>query len=231
MLGHARVARGLLASAAIAVLAVTAGCQQPNQYAPPPPPKVSVARPQVKDVTDYLEFTGTTRAQNTVEIRARVGGYLKQIHFEDGAFVQQGDLLFTLEQEPFEVALASAEAALQKAIAGRQLAEISKNRSELLVQRQAISQEDVDVSRANLATANADVAAAQASVARAKLDLSYAKINSPISGRIGRHQIDPGTLVVPQTTVLAVIETTQPIDVTSRSMKATCCGSSTDATG
>jgi RND family efflux transporter MFP subunit len=200
-----------LAAALGAIVVTGAGCSQPNVYQPPPPPEVSVAKPVIKEVKDYLEFTGTTRATDIVEIRARVGGYLQSIHFEDGAIVKKDDLLFVIEPEPFEVALASAKANLQKAKAARELAISTLQRTEPLVKSQALSKEDLDVAKANVDTADADVAAAEAAVRKAELDLNYTQIRAPISGRIGRHLVDVGNLIVPQSNVLTTIESYTPI--------------------
>ena len=133
-----------LAASGFALIAILAalGCTEKNEYVPPPPPKVSVAKPQTQELRDYLEFTGTTRATNVVEVRPRVGGYLQSIHFEDGANVKKGDLLFVIEPAPFEVALASAKAARQKAKASRDLAKANLQRTEPLAKRQAVSVED-----------------------------------------------------------------------------------------
>ena len=200
-----------LTAALSALLIAAVGCSQPNVYQPPPPPEVSVAKPVTKEVKDYLEFTGTTRATDIVELRARVGGYLQSIHFEDGATVEKDELLFVIEPEPFEVALASAKANLQKAKASRELAMSTLQRTEPLVKSQALSKEDLDVAKANVDTADADVAAAEAAVRKAELDLSYTKVHAPISGRIGRHLVDVGNLIVPQSNILTTIESYEPI--------------------
>lgn len=187
------------------------GCSPPNVYQPPPPPEVAVAKLATKEVEDFLEFTGTTRATDTVEVRARVGGYLQSIHFTDGADVQKGDLLFIIEREPFEVALALAEANLQKAKASLALANSNLARAEPLAQRNALTAQELDVAKADVATAEAEVSSQEAQLSKAKLDLSYTKIHAPISGRIGRHMVDVGNLVVPQSQSLTVIESYQPI--------------------
>ena len=97
-----------------------AGCEKPNTFVPPPPPKVSVAQPVIAEVADSIEFIGSNRAVATVELRSRVNGYLERILFEDGATVKEGDLLFVIEQAPFHVALDAAKAELQRAEAALQ---------------------------------------------------------------------------------------------------------------
>lgn len=197
----------------LAAVPLGTGCTRKNEFVPPPPPAVTVAKPVVKEVEDYLEFTGTTRAVDTVEVRARVAGYVKSIEFEDGQDVKEGDLLYVIEQEPFQVALASAEANLAKAEAALTLAEANLRRTEPLVKRGAIPEQELDVRRADVATARAELAAAKAAVDQAKLNLDYTEVRAPISGRIGRHLVDVGNLIAAQTTALATVESYQPIHV------------------
>jgi RND family efflux transporter MFP subunit len=187
------------------------GCQRGNKFVAPPPPAVSVAKPLVTKVSDSIEFIGNTRATATVELRARVTGYLERIAFEEGTNVKEGDLLFVIDQAPFQVALDIANAELQRAQADLQLQQTEYRRTETLVAQKAQTQADLDLAAAELATANANVAAAQAAVRRAELDLSYTEIRAPISGRIGRHLVDRGSLVQGEQTHLATIESLDPI--------------------
>ena len=145
-------ARGRRAASALIVCAATAvGCQPKNEYAPPPPPEVEVAQPVERPVIDYLEFTGRTRAVETVDLRARVNGYLEQVHFEDGARVEKGQVLFTLEQAPFRTMVDKAEAELKKAKASLQLAESELSRQRTLVRRDAATIQELDVKQAERA--------------------------------------------------------------------------------
>ncbi len=196
---------------AAALLVLFAGCEARNEFVPPPPPKVTVARPVEREVRDYVEFTGTTRATATVELRARVNGYLRQIGFEDGAMVQKGDLLFVVEQKPYRNALQAAQAELQKAEASLQLEQATNQRVTELVQRRAASPQELDVQKAKLATAKAEVASAEAAVVQAQQNLDYTEIRAPLSGRIGRHLVDEGNLVTAEQTLLATIESIDPI--------------------
>jgi RND family efflux transporter MFP subunit len=202
-------------SAAITValisVALLGGCTPKNEYQPPPPPEVTVAAPLKQPVRDYLEVTGKTQSVESVDIRARVSGYLKSIEFRDGQTVDKGQLLFVIEPEPFKVALASAKADLQKAEAKLSLAKTDVKRSEPLVKRGAVSEQEWDVIVANQATAEADVAAASAAVDQAQLNLSYTEVRAPIAGRISRHLVDVGNLVQMQSTVLTNIQTYAPI--------------------
>jgi RND family efflux transporter MFP subunit len=189
----------------------TAGCGQRHVFKPPPPPSVTVARPIVRKVTDWIEFTGTTRATATVELRSRVKGYLQRIAFSDGMHVEAGDLLFVIEKTPFEAELESARANLAKSEAATQLAVANLARTTELVEKNAAPRQQLDVDTAQLATAKANQRAAQASVTQADLNLSYTEIRAPIAGRIGRHLLAEGNLVLPDQTLLAVIESIDPI--------------------
>ncbi len=189
------------------------GCTKPNEFIPPPPAQVSIAQPLVAKVPESLEFIGNTRATATVDLRARVNGYLQKIGFEDGALVKEGDLLFTIEKAPFQAALDIAKAELQRAQADLQLQETEHQRIKPLVARQAVSVSDLDAQAAKLATARANVASAEAAIRRAELDMNYTDIRAPLSGRIGRHLVDVGNLVQAEQTSLAKIESLDPIHV------------------
>jgi RND family efflux transporter MFP subunit len=172
---------------------------------------VTIAQPVVADVVETVEFTGTTRAVSTVQIRSRVDGYLKQVGFQDGSNVKVGDQLFVIEPGPFEVALRAAQATLEKAKASLQLAENQLVRTQRLAESNSVAREEVETRLAERNGAAADVATAEAAVEKAKLDLSYTQIVSPIDGRIGRHLVDVGNLVQTETTLLSTIESIDPI--------------------
>ena len=164
-------------------------------------------------MTDYLEFTGTTRAELDVELRARVNGYLQEIHFEDGAMVEQGQLLFTIEQAPFRTKLQMAQADRAKAQASLQLAESELGRLRTLVRRDAGTVQELEVKQAERDGAAAEVAAAEAAVDDAELQLGYCEVRAPIAGRIGRNLVDVGNLVQAEQTPLGTIESFDPINV------------------
>jgi RND family efflux transporter MFP subunit len=187
------------------------GCEKHSEFVPPPPPEVTVQQLQSRQVVDHVTFTGNTRATATVELRARVSGYLQRIAFEDGAFVKRGELLGVIEQAPFQAVLESKQADLERAKAAMQLAQVELRRTAALEQKRISSQQDVDQRRADMAAAQANVAVAQAAVTNAQLDLDYTEIRAPIAGRIGRHLVDVGNLIQAQQTVLAIIETLDPI--------------------
>lgn len=187
------------------------GCQPRNEYVEPPPPEVDVARPIERPVTDYLEFTGTTRAVSVVDLRARVSGYLQEIHFEDGATVEKGQTLLTIDPAPFQARVRVAQAELQKARAELDLAEQELGRLNGLLRRNAVTVQELEIERAKRDSAAAVVAAAEATVAEAELELGYTVLRAPISGRIGRHLVDVGNLVQVEQTLLATIEGYDPI--------------------
>lgn len=200
----------LLTSIAVGILFLP-GCGQRNQFIPPPPPKVTVAKVTQKPVADYIDFTGTTRATATVELRARVRGYLEKIAFTDGSNVKKGDLLFVIEQAPLKVALDQARAEAKKAEAALQLATAEFERATELWQRKAISKADYDARSAEHGSAVASVDATKAAVDQAQLNYNYSEIRAPIDGRIGRHLVDLGNLVDAEMTPLAKIESIDPI--------------------
>jgi RND family efflux transporter MFP subunit len=206
----------------VATALLVTGCQPKNQFVPPPPPEVTVAHPLEREVADSIEFVGTTQATATVELRARVNGYLEKIQFEDGANVDAGAPLFLIEQAPYQIALEAGRAAMQKAQSELALAQSQYRRMEPLLAQRAITPEELDVQRAQVSTANADVAAAKSAVDRAELDLKYTEIRAPIAGHIGRHLVDVGNLVLAEQTTLARIESIDPIyavfDVSERDL-------------
>jgi RND family efflux transporter MFP subunit len=191
-------------------LALLFGCHKANQLVAPPPPKVTAAKPLERPVADTVEFVGTAEPTITVDLRARVGGYLRQILFKDGENVKLGQPLFVIDQAPYQVALEGALAAEEKAVASLALAESQKRRMTPLVGT-AVTQEEYDVQSAQVETAKADVAGARAAVKKARQDLGYTEIKAPVAGRIGRHMVDVGNLVQAQETPLANIQALDPI--------------------
>lgn len=181
------------------------------QTAPPPAP-VTVAKPVVRDVVDNDEFIGRFQAVDEVQVRARVGGYLQEVHFQDGAMVKQGDLLFVIDQRPFETALNEATAALEVAKSTLTLADAQFKRTESLASTGSQSASNLDDRRRDLMAAQANVRGAQAAVDRATLDMDYTRIVAPLGGRIDRRLISAGNLVQADQTVLTTIVALDPID-------------------
>lgn len=174
---------------------VMGGCQPSNDYVAPPPPTVTVSQPVQRNVTDYLEFTGTTQAVETVEIRARVSGFLQSVHFEAGTDVKKGDLLYVIDPRPFQAQVNQAQADLSRKRAELELARANYQRTETLYRQQAAPEVDFIQAKAARDTAQANVAAAQAVLDQTKLDLSFTRIHAPIDGRIGRNLVSEGNLV------------------------------------
>lgn len=172
------------------------GCADRSEaQAPQGPPPVTVSVPLAQEVVEWDEFTGRFEAVQSVDVRARVGGYVQAVHFRDGQQVRQGQLLFTLDPRPAQAALAQAQAQVAQAEANLALAQAQFARSEGLLASQAVSQAQVDTDRANLRTAEANIAAARAAVRARQLDLEFTRVTAPVSGRVSDRRVDPGNLV------------------------------------
>ncbi|MBD7942028.1 efflux RND transporter periplasmic adaptor subunit [Brevundimonas sp. Sa3CVA3] len=184
-----------IAAASVMMAAALYGCSKgeeaPAQGAPP----VTVATPLSQQVVDWDEFTGRFEAPRSVDVRARVGGYIQAVHFKDGDFVRQGQLLFTLDPRPAQAALASARAQLAQGQAQLTLAQTELARSEGLLASQAVSQAEVDAKRGAVKTAEAAVAAANAAIRARQLDVEFTRVTAPISGRASDRRVDPGNLI------------------------------------
>lgn len=198
-----------------ALLAVLlGGCQDTNTYVEPPPPKVTVAQPLVQEVTDYLEFTGTTVASAQVEVRARVSGVLESMHFQPGTKVAQGDLLFEIDPREYQADLEAAQAELAGANGQLKRADTEYERAKIGVQKKIITDVELVKWRAEQAVAQAEIKRAEAKITRAELNLSYTRVEAPIGGRVGRNQVDIGNLVGEgQATVLTTITNYDPMYV------------------
>jgi RND family efflux transporter MFP subunit len=211
---HARVA---VLCGSLTVGLALAGCEgeAPRAAQAPPPPQVTVARPVAKTVTERDEYVGRFVAVDSVEIRARVSGQLEKVHFTDGQFVKNGDLLFTLDRRPFQVELEQARANLAQAKANLAYAVTDLARGKDLVGRDVISQQTFDQRTQAKAVAEANVAAQEAAVKQAALNLDYTELRAPVSGRIGDRRVSPGNLVMGgitgTTTLLATIQSIDPI--------------------
>lgn len=199
----------------MSVLLVTLpGCGEKPKPQPPPPPKVTVAQPLNRTVTDHLELSGTTQAIYTVQLVARVAGYLEQVLFQDGQFVKKGQPLFIIQRNTYEDNLRQAEAAILQYRAQLNWAESQLARYSTLMQHKAASQENVDNWIYQRDTAQANLRSAEAQRDLAKLNLDYTVVTAPFDGRMDRRQQDPGNLVGSgANTVLALINQIDPIYV------------------
>jgi len=170
-------------------------CDQRNEYVEPPPPKVTVAKPLQQEVINYLVFTGTTRAFEEVEVRARVAGFLQRMEFTPGTKVEKGDLLFVIDPREYQAELNAARADLGSAEAKLKRAQAEFTRADKLFKQKAGAEKNVVKWRGERDMAKADVGRAKAKVAQASLNLSYTKVTAPLTGRVSRNFVDMGNLV------------------------------------
>lgn len=175
---------------------------------------VKVGSPQMRTVTLWDNYIGRFEATERVELRPRVSGYLENIHFKEGAYVAEGDLLFTIDQRPFEAALDQANANLAQVRTNARLAQAELARAKELFDARAGSQEEYERALQARDAARANSSGAEASVRQAELDLGYTRITAPISGRIGQRRIDKGNLVTAGQTLLTTIVSVDPIHFT-----------------
>jgi membrane fusion protein, multidrug efflux system len=214
-----RTRRNKTIIAAMVVIApALAACGQSvsqPQSAAPSPPQVTVAKPVAKMIAEQDEYVGRFVAVESVEVRARVSGYLDSIHFQDGRMVKKGDLLFTIDRRPFQTALAQTQASLAQARASLAFAESDLARAQGLAVGTVITQQTFDQRTQAKRIAEASVAAQQAAVSQAALDLDFTELRAPVSGRIGDRRVSIGNLVTGgtsgNTSLLATIESIDPI--------------------
>ncbi len=158
-------------------------------------PTVEVALPLAERVADWDDFTGRFNSLEHVDVRSRVSGYLESVNFEDGAFVEAGDVLFTIDPRPFEAVLAAANGQLAQARAQLAQARADLDRAERLLSSRAISEEALEQRRTAVRTAEASVASASANSDAAALNLEFTQVKAPASGRTSSRLVDPGNLV------------------------------------
>jgi RND family efflux transporter MFP subunit len=180
----------------LVLLAVTlAGCgDKPAQQAAAPPP-VTVAAPTQRTVTDWDEFTGRFDAVEEVQVRARVGGFVTNVEFRDGAFVSTGDLLYIIDSRPFEAVAEQADGQLSDARAKGELAKRELDRALTLVQTSAVSESIVDQRRQALQAAKAAEMQAEGALKAAQLNIEFTHVVAPLAGRVSRHLVSVGNLV------------------------------------
>jgi len=201
------------AAAAILAVALLAGCEQ-NSFVPPPPPKAEIAVPVQRAITRYLEATGNTAPIKTVDLVARVQGFLQSIDYKDGDFVKEGTPLFTIEPETYKLKLEQAQAAEAGAQASVKQAEADFKRQSDLVARQAVSQATLDTSTSARDNAQANLLQAQANTKIADVNYGYTKVTAPFDGIVSAHLVSVGELVgVASPTQLATIVALDPIYV------------------
>ena len=200
---------------ALALAACDDAAEAPtNAAAAAPPPAVTVLTLQPSAVTPGVQFNGRVVAVDTVDLRARVTGFLEQRLFEEGADVNVGDLLFVIEKDPYQAVVEQRQAELASAEANRANTAVQLQRGEELVKNNNIPKAEVDQRRAADQMAAAAVLEAQAALQQAEINLGYTEIHAPIAGRIGRADLSVGNLVGPDSGVLATIVSQDPIFVT-----------------
>ena len=202
------------AAAACLLLTALAACHEQKQgQAQAPPPAVGVQPVALKGVSRSAEFVGRIKALDTVQLRARVEGFLDKVAFTEGDEVKPGQLLYQIQTVQYQAQLDQANANLAAAQAQAVNAQLQYDRAAELVKRQNISQSTVDQDKANLDAAKASVMQNQATVTLAQVNLGYTAITAPIDGRIGRTAFTQGNLVNPSSGVLATIVSQDPIYV------------------
>src|SRR5437762_5857150 len=197
----------------MSAFAVLSACEQ-NTFVPPPPPKVDVAAPVQKQITRYLEATGNTAPVQSVDLVARVQGFLQSINYKDGNFVKEGTTLFTIEPDTYKLKLEQAQPAEAGAQASVKQTEADYKRQVDLVQKQAVSQATLDTSTSTRDNAQANLQQAQVNTKIAQVNYGYTNVTAPFDGIVSAHLVSVGELVgVSSPTQLATIVALDPIYV------------------
>ena len=209
------ISRRYAALCGLAAAVMLSACGEGQKPPAPPPPVVTVANPVTRTVTDFDEYVGRFTAVNSVEIRARVSGYLEKVHFTDGQMIKEGDLLFSVDPRPFQNTLDQARANLAQTRAQLAYAEGDLQRGQQLVRDKTITEQTFEQRLQAKRSAEAAVAANDALVRQAELDLQFTELRAPVAGRIGDRRVSPGNLVTGgssgSTTLLATIVSYDPI--------------------
>ncbi|SCY46532.1 efflux RND transporter periplasmic adaptor subunit [Nitrosospira sp. Nsp13] len=214
-IGRVYRTRSMMPGVIIALTLVLAGCDsgQAGGEQAPPSPEVSIAQVLSKPVQQWDEYNGRISAIDTVELRARVSGYVQRVAYKEGQDVKQGDLMFLIDQRPYRTALANAQAQLDRARVAKQLAGMLDNNARLLMDAEAISREEADTRRTTHTQTAADIDAAEAVVANAKLQLEFTEVRAPVDGKTSRALVTAGNLAVADQTILTTVVSQDPIYV------------------
>ena len=210
-----RFSSSIVASALVSSLLTLSGCarNEAATVAAPQAPQVSVAEVLKRPVTDFDEFTGRFVAVERVEVRPRVSGYISSVSLVPGREVKKGDLLFTIDQRPYEAALKGAKAELSRARAQLALARSERDRAVKLLEQHAISKEEFDSRVSGTEQGEANVESASAALDNAALNLSFTRVESPIAGLVSREQVTAGNLVSAGQTMLTTVVSVDKIYV------------------
>jgi RND family efflux transporter MFP subunit len=207
--------RAAALAGAVLLMILPGGCKPANRYAAPPPPKVAVARPAARKITRYLEATGSTSAVSSVDLVARVAGFVQEISYKDGATVHKGDTLFTIEPLPYMAKLQQAQAVEAADEAQLRQTDAEYKRQAQLGRSDFSSQSTVEQALAARDTARANLAQAQASTQTAGITYTYTRVTAPMDGVATAHLVSVGELVgAAETTKLATVVQLDPIYVT-----------------
>jgi RND family efflux transporter MFP subunit len=190
----------------------SAGCARAPSGAPSAAPTpVSVSYPVEREITNYADFTGRLEAVNSVEVRARVTGYLDRVYFTDGAEVVEGSVLCDIDPRSYRAEVARTKSSLVQATARRTRLSNDFHRAEMLIKRESLAKADYDLTASDYAEAGGAEGMAKAQFDLAELNLSYTKVTAPIGGLLSRRLVDPGNLVQADTTMLTTIVSLDPI--------------------
>jgi RND family efflux transporter MFP subunit len=202
-----------ISSALVLVLSLgIAGCARAPSAAPPPePPLVSVSYPVEQEITEQAEFTGRLEAVYSVDVRARVTGYLDEVYFKDGDEVTRGAPLFEIDPRPYKVDLDRAEGSAAQIEARLTRLDAERRRVVTLFNKGASSREEFDRSTGDYKEARASLSVARANLDMAKLNIEFTKVRAPISGLLSRRLVDPGNLVQADVTPLTTIVSLDPM--------------------
>ncbi|HWX65906.1 MAG TPA: efflux RND transporter periplasmic adaptor subunit [Rhodanobacter sp.] len=169
------------------------------------PPEVTVAQALTRQISDSAEFTGRLEAVNTVQVQPRVGGFVESVHFQEGALVHKGDVLFQLDARPYQAEVDRLGANQAQAKAALSLAETNQRRAAMLLAQHAVAQQEADSQDTAAQSARAQLAAATAALATARLNLDFAQVRSPIDGRVSNARVTPGNLVTSNDVLTSVV--------------------------
>lgn len=205
----------VLSLSSCSLLATIGGCQRKTPQLPPAePPVIPVSRPVQRVVTDYVDFTGRTNAINSVDVRARVSGYLVQMPFKEGAEVKQGNLLFEIDPRPYKAQYDQAQGQVNLYKAQLALAKANYARDQDVAKTPgAVSIQQLDQDKAAVDEADAAVNASLASLEVYNLNLSFTKVTSPVNGQVSRYYLTLGNLAVQDQTLLTTVVSLDPMYV------------------
>ncbi len=178
-----------------------------------PRPAVVVAPAEMADVRVGVTYTGRVSAAQKVDLRARVSGFLEEIHFTEGDSVAEGDVLFTIQDEAYAAAVQEAEGAVAAATAQRDLAKLERDRKRTLLSKDVVAQNDLDVAQAQLDQAEGQLTQLNAALAQQHLQLSYTKVAAPFAGIVGLTSFDVGALVGPESGPLVTLTRLDSVEV------------------